>query len=137
MAVRNPFSSRSKLKVGRKTYTYFSLAALEAAWGKAQAAASPAVKKQGGPRDIEALFLAADAVNRVRQPLAKAWASRCGGEHHAAPVKGEERAMQKVHRSFRADWRKLCSSRALEPRSPAHPSHLPMYPHHSPSRVTA
>ena len=26
---------------------------------------------------------------------------------------------------------------ALEPRSPAHPSHLPMYPHHSPSRVTA
>ncbi|MGK0155225.1 MAG: aconitate hydratase [Neolewinella sp.] len=31
MAVRNPFSSRSKLKVGRKTYTYFSLAALEQA----------------------------------------------------------------------------------------------------------
>ena len=29
MAVRNPFSSRSKLKVGRKTYTYFSLQALE------------------------------------------------------------------------------------------------------------
>jgi len=28
MAVRNPFSSRSKLKVGRKTYTYFSLDAL-------------------------------------------------------------------------------------------------------------
>ena len=28
MAVRNPFSSRSKLKVGRKTYTYFSLEAL-------------------------------------------------------------------------------------------------------------
>ncbi|MFN3240951.1 MAG: aconitate hydratase AcnA [Planctomycetota bacterium] len=29
MAARNPFSSRSKLKVGRKTYTYFSLQALE------------------------------------------------------------------------------------------------------------
>jgi hypothetical protein len=26
---------------------------------------------------------------------------------------------------------------ALEPRSLAHPSHLPMYPHHTPSRVTA
>ena len=26
---------------------------------------------------------------------------------------------------------------ALEPRLPAHPSHLPMYLHHSPSRVTA
>ena len=29
MAARNPFSSRSKLKVGRKTYTYFALSALE------------------------------------------------------------------------------------------------------------
>ncbi|MCK5943102.1 MAG: hypothetical protein KAI24_14075, partial [Planctomycetes bacterium] len=29
MAARNPFSSRSKLKVAGKTYTYFALQALE------------------------------------------------------------------------------------------------------------
>ncbi|MFM1872104.1 MAG: aconitate hydratase AcnA [Planctomycetota bacterium] len=31
MTVRNPFSSRSQLKVGKKTYTYFALRALETA----------------------------------------------------------------------------------------------------------
>ena len=84
------------------------LAKLQIAWDEAQAAASPAVKSQKSVADIEALFRQADAANLLLQPMAKAWAMAVGGEHHAAPVKGEERALQKVFRSYQGDWRRLC-----------------------------
>ena len=108
------------------------LASVTERWKKVQGDAGPAAKEQRAPPDIEALFLEADATNALFQDLIQevvegltlveelpaGLPDACDGDadsrsgpratHHKAPVKGEERALQKVYRSYSDDWRKLC-----------------------------
>jgi len=78
-----------------------------ARWGEAMRTASQSGKSQSSV-DIEALFLEADLLNPILQGKAASWAVQSNGTHHAAPVKGEERAIEKVYRSYDGDWRRLC-----------------------------
>lgn len=61
-----------------------------------------------GHTGIEALFHQADELNPILQSKARAWARATGGEHHAASVKAESRALQKVFRSYHGKWTRLC-----------------------------
>ena len=64
-------------------------------------------KRQVSP-SLYALFREADALNDVLH--AKLWdlCEAHGGHFHRADVKAEARALQKVHRTYRDDWTKLC-----------------------------
>ena len=78
-----------------------------ARWGEAMRTASVSGKSQSS-LDIEALFQEADLLNPILQGKAESWAIQSNGTHHAAPVKGEERAIEKVYRSYDGDWKRLC-----------------------------
>lgn len=71
-------------------------------------AAARGAKMQSCAEDVEALWLQADVANCYLQPLAEDWDSKSGGMHHSAPVKSEERGLQKVFRAYQEDWRCLC-----------------------------
>ena len=73
---------------------------LLSAWDEAQAGAGEAAKEQPrANRNMEELYLQADEANRYLQKVVKELAEGVGGEHHPAPVKAEERALQKTFRS--------------------------------------
>ena len=56
---------------------------------------------------IETLFNACDLLNPLFLLLFRRHCERSGGEFHSANVKGEDRALQKVYRSYREDWHLL------------------------------
>ena len=64
--------------------------------------------KRQAAADLHDLFCEADALNDVLH--AKLWdlCEAHGGHFHRADVKAEARALQKVHRTYRDDWTKLC-----------------------------
>jgi hypothetical protein len=80
---------------------------LDLAWAKAMEGACADAKLQRA-RDIEELFHCADMLNPLLQSKAEQWAKTSGGRHAAAPVKSEVRALQKVYRSYKTNWLKLC-----------------------------
>ena len=57
---------------------------------------------------MEDLFHAADLINEFFMAKMMAYSDAFGGEFHSAPVKGEDRALQKVFRSYKEDFHKLC-----------------------------
>ena len=83
-----------------------SLTDLSALWGLTMKGASSEPKRQKSS-SIETLFNEADALNPLLQQKALQWASGIG-RHYAAPVKNEKRALQKVYRSYKGDWTRLC-----------------------------
>mmetsp|Transcript_98902 Transcript_98902/g.282810 ORF Transcript_98902/g.282810 Transcript_98902/m.282810 type:complete len:316 (+) Transcript_98902:1277-2224(+) len=86
-----------------------SLEQLKQAWDETMAAAAHFSKKQ--PRkfgSIEELFLAADRLNSYFHLKMEAHARAHGGKFKGAPVKNEDRALQKIYRSYQEDWRR-CS----------------------------
>ncbi len=58
---------------------------------------------------IEELYCEADEANRLLQHVFESIARRVGAvEHRPAPVKDEDRALQKANRTYGGDWRRLC-----------------------------
>ena len=57
---------------------------------------------------LEDLFAGADRINELFLAKMKAYCDAFGGEFHGAPVKSEDRALQKVFRSYKEDFFKLC-----------------------------
>lgn len=90
------------------------LGEIKIGWECAQGKAGDMAKRQQkgvrflGYGGVEALFHQADALNPLLQAKAAGWIKASGGEHHAAGVKGEERALQKVFRAYREQWTCLC-----------------------------
>ena len=90
------------------------LGEIKIGWEYAQGKAGDMAKRQQkgvrflGYGGVEALFHQADALNPLLQAKAAGWIKASGGEHHAAGVKGEERALQKVFRAYREQWTCLC-----------------------------
>jgi hypothetical protein len=91
------------------------LGEIKIGWEYAQGKAGDMAKRQQkgarflGYGGVEALFHQADALNPLLQAKAAGWIKASGGEHHAAGVKGEERALQKVFRAYgEHQWTCLC-----------------------------
>ena len=85
-----------------------SLAALGAAWAEFSVAAVKEPKRQPASLgSVEALFNACDRLNPVMLATLRALCDAQGGVFHGAPVKSEDRALQKVYRSYNGDFRRL------------------------------
>ena len=84
-----------------------ALRKLWSAWCEVQAGAAVLTKLQMAPT-LHDLLCQGDRLNDVFQAKLHGIAVACGGDFHASTVKQEARAMQKVFRSYRGDWRKLC-----------------------------
>eukprot|EP00618_Florenciella_parvula_P000495 CAMPEP_0119471774 /NCGR_PEP_ID=MMETSP1344-20130328/4103_1 /TAXON_ID=236787 /ORGANISM="Florenciella parvula, Strain CCMP2471" /LENGTH=1031 /DNA_ID=CAMNT_0007504605 /DNA_START=167 /DNA_END=3263 /DNA_ORIENTATION=+ len=85
-----------------------SLAALGAAWAEYMAAAVKEPKRQPESfGSVEVLFNACDRLNPVMLATLRALCAAQDGDFHAAAIKGEDRALQKVHRSYNGDFRRL------------------------------
>jgi hypothetical protein len=84
-----------------------ALRALEGAWRAVQDKALRLPKRQLGAPTPHALLVQADELNDLLQAKLYDVCVAHGGEHHACGVKAEKRALQKVFRSYRGDWRRL------------------------------
>ena len=84
-----------------------ALRALEGAWREVQGGALRLPKRQLGAPTLHALLVQADELNDLLQAKLYDVCVAHGGEHHACGVKAEARALQKVFRSYRGDWRRL------------------------------
>ncbi len=80
---------------------------LKATWILVMSKAFRTPKLQLVP-SIGELFLRADLLNDVFQVKLQELCAGLGGVLHFAPVKSEQRAMEKVYRSYSGNWRKLC-----------------------------
>ena len=79
----------------------------EGAWREVQENALRLPKRQLSAPSLYALLMQADELNDLLQAKLHDVCAAHGGEHHACGVKGETRALQKVFRSYRGDWRRL------------------------------
>jgi len=85
-----------------------ALATLHAAWAFYMAEAVKEPKQQPASLgSVEALFNACDRLNPVLLATLRALCDAQGGVFHAATVKGEDRALQKVYRSYNENFRRL------------------------------
>jgi hypothetical protein len=84
-----------------------ALLSLEGAWREVQGGALRPPKRQLSAPSLHALLTQADELNDLLQAKLHDVCAAHGGEHHACGVKGEARALQKVFRSYRGDWRRL------------------------------
>jgi hypothetical protein len=80
---------------------------LFAAWRKVQDTALDMPKRQSAT-SLFALLRQADCLNDSLQRKLYDLCAKHGGTLHPSDVKGEARAFQKIFRSYRGDWRKLC-----------------------------
>jgi len=85
-----------------------ALAKLRESWDYAQAGAISAPKSQQGVSSLCALFVQADELNDLLGAKLFELARMHGGIFQSSQVKKTSRALQKVFRSYRGDWRKLC-----------------------------
>jgi hypothetical protein len=79
----------------------------EGAWREVQDKALRLPKRQLSAPSLHALLVQADELNDLLQAKLYDVCVAHGGEHHACGVKAEARALQKVFRSYRGDWRRL------------------------------
>ena len=79
----------------------------QARWDDIMRTATVCEKAQDA-KNIEVLFEQADLLNPILQHKASAWGAQSNGKHHSSPVKAEERALQKVYRSYGGNWKRLC-----------------------------
>jgi len=84
-----------------------ALLALEGAWREVQGGALRLPKRQPSAPTPHALLTQADELNDLLQAKLYDVCVAHGGEHHACGVKAEARALQKVFRSYKGDWRRL------------------------------
>ena len=85
-----------------------TLAALELAWDELQAGALVLPRRQTAPSSLFELLCAADRLNDPFHVHMHALGARCAGcRYGASPVKAEVRALQKVYRSYKGEWRCL------------------------------
>jgi hypothetical protein len=80
---------------------------LEGAWREVQGGALRLPKRQLGAPTLHALLVQADELNDLLQAKLYDVCAAHGGEHHACGIKAEKRALQKVFRSYKGDWRRL------------------------------
>mmetsp|Transcript_34610 Transcript_34610/g.80223 ORF Transcript_34610/g.80223 Transcript_34610/m.80223 type:complete len:207 (+) Transcript_34610:770-1390(+) len=84
------------------------LAALRDAWAEVMGAAVDEPKRQPESfGSVEALFNGCDLLNELLLVKLRAIYEAHGGVFHRANVKSEDRALQKVYRSYGGDWRRL------------------------------
>ena len=83
------------------------LRALREAWRTAQAGAAQGVARLQCAPSVGALFREADALNDVLHAKLHDVCVAHGGDFHRADIKGEARALQKVFRTYKGDWRRL------------------------------
>ena len=85
-----------------------ALTTLGAAWVDFMAAAVKEPKQQPASfGSVEALFNACDRLNPVLLATLRAICDAQGGVFHSAIVKGEDRALQKVYRSYDENFLRL------------------------------
>jgi hypothetical protein len=84
-----------------------TLLSLENAWREVQNGALRMPKRQIGAPTLHALLTQADELNDLLQAKLYDVCAAHGGEHHACGIKAETRALQKVFRSYKGDWRRL------------------------------
>jgi hypothetical protein len=84
-----------------------ALLSLEGAWRAVQAGALLLPKHQLSAPTLYTLFAQADELNDLLQAKLFDVCAAHGGKHHACGVKTEQRALQKVFRSYKGDWRRL------------------------------
>jgi len=85
-----------------------SFKALGEAWAEVMGVAVDELKEQPAAfRTVEALFNACDRLNELFTLKLLAICEAHGGVFHRANVKGEERALQKVYRSYKGNFRRL------------------------------
>jgi hypothetical protein len=84
-----------------------TLLSLENAWREVQNGALRLPKRQVSAPTLHALLTQADELNDLLQAKLHDICAAHGGEHHACGIKAEARALQKVFRSYKGDWRRL------------------------------
>jgi len=84
-----------------------ALRALESAWREVQGGALRLPMRQLVAPTLCALLTHADELNDLLQAKLYDICVAHGGEHHPCGVKAEARALQKVFRSYKGDWRRL------------------------------
>eukprot|EP00937_MAST-01D_sp_MAST-1D-sp2_P001018 g1018.t1 len=83
------------------------LGALRGAWNQAMDGAVVRARLQLGAKGLGELFEQADLLNDLLQAKCHSLCAPLGGRLHACDVKGEARAMQKLHRTYGGQWRQL------------------------------